>query len=817
MNEGIAKRWKAVSIWRSTIMATSALIPAMAMAQQTPAPPADTPPAGDSADLGVIVVTATHKSESVQKVPISIQALGNETLANHQVAEFADYVNMLPSVSFSSLGPGRTNLFFRGISVSGGQLPTVGVYLDDVPITTASRMPEVHVYDIERVEALSGPQGTLFGSSSLAGTMRIITNKAKIGVFEGGYEVEANKYGDGAAGDMFQGYLNIPLTKNLAVRLMGFYEHDGGYIDNKPATYSYQSVPITINNAAIAKNNYNPVWTYGGRATATWEPAPDWTVTPEFVYQYLDAQGSFNYDPRVGDLAVHDFNPTYDIDKWYQAATTIHGKIADFDVVSSTGYFFRKIRNANDYTYYSVTYDKLAAKNPASYLSYLDFKDKNGNNINPTQQYMGLITQRKFTQEVRVTTPKSWPFDATFGGFYQYQKNETTGAYYISGLSQATNLSGYSPALGSEASPDAFYLVETDQHYKDGAAFAEANYNILHNLKLTGGIRYFVSDNGTYGFSGIWGSAKKATSLVDGGSCIQNNEFIHPYRLSCINTNIPYHQTGQTHRISATWQVTPDKMLYTTYSTGFRPGGGNRLSGSAPYEADTLVNFEIGAKTMWGRNLRLNIAAYHELWKGIQYSVIPQGDNGAGVTINAGNAIVKGIEGDFTYRMDKFTLSGSGAYNDARLSTNFCNLASRTDLTQLATCSDLATDMAAAKGTRLPRQPLFKTNVTLRYETPVGKYTWYTQASMLHQSSSTSDLSVSNDQLLGDTPGFYSFDFAQGIKRDTWSVELFIQNAFDNRGELSKNTFCSIQYCSGSSRTYPIKPQFFGLKFSNHF
>jgi hypothetical protein len=145
-------------------------------------------------------------------------------------------------------------------------------------------------------------------------------------------------------------------------------------------------------------------------------------------------------------------------------------------------------------------------------------------------------------------------------------------------------------------------------------------------------------------------------------------------------------------------------------------------------------------------------------------------------------------------------------------------LTSRTDLTQLPNCSvlfDPATqtgDMAAAKGTRLPRQPRFKGSATARYDFELARTNAFFQAQVFHQSGSTSDLDVSNDQLLGDTSGFTTFNFSAGTSIDKFSIEAFIQNAFDSRGILSKNTFCSIQYCSGSSRSYPTKPQFFGLK-----
>ncbi|WP_231730381.1 TonB-dependent receptor [Novosphingobium sp. Fuku2-ISO-50] len=803
------RRSRLLKILGATTALAGMAWPMLAAAQESaPAAAGDT-----SSGLTEIVVTATHKTESVQKVAISMLAIDPAKLEQHQVVSFADFANMLPSVSFSTLGPGRSQPFFRGITASGGAASTVGTYLNEIPITTAGRLPEVHIYDVERLEALSGPQGTLFGSSSMAGTIRIITNKAKLGVVEGGIDVQANKYGKGNAGGMIEGFINLPVTDKIAVRLVGFYRHDGGYINNPYATLTYQYTGYTTNNAAVAGKNYNPVDEYGTRATATIQASDDWTITPEFTYQYLDAKGSFNFDPRIGDLAVHDFRPTYDKDGWYQAALTVHGKIGDFDLVSATGYFNRKIRNASDYTYYSVTYDNLAKKDPVDYGVYSKFLDKNGNVIDPTQQYNSLIHQQKFTQEVRLSVPKSWPFDLTVGGFYQFQKAENNGDYYIQGLGQATGTgawTGFSPAINTTLNPDVLYLVETDQHYKDGAAFAEGSINILSNLKATGGVRYYVSDNGTVGFGGEWKQARKAGCWNSDPTVIYGKFEGNP-RLTCINTNTTFHQTGETHKLSLTWQAASDKMLYVTYSTGFRPGGGNRTP-RPNYQADTLDNFEFGFKTRWGNNFRFNGAIYYEKWNNMQFGVVVPNTQGSTLTLNAGAARVYGTELDAEWRLGKLVLSASGAYNDAALSKDICNLdANNNYYTQLASCPNSA-DVAAPKGTRLPRQPRLKLQTTARYNFQVSGLESFVQGTMFYQTSSTSDVIALNDSLLGDTAGFASFDFSAGIKKDKWTAEAFIQNAFDERGILSKNTFCSIQLCANSSRSYPIKPQFFGIK-----
>lgn len=248
--------------------------------------------------LTEIVVTATRKSESIQKVPISMQALDMSVLEQRQVKGLSDFAALLPSVSFAGIGPGRNTVYFRGIVPAGGNYASVGYYLDDIPIT-GTGSPDIHAYDLERIEALSGPQGTLYGAGSLAGTIRFITAKPKIGKFDLGYGVELNKYGKGDFGTEYHAYVNIPATDTLAFRMMGYYRKDGGYIDNTPNNGKFNDgssstltlgdnnplTSFTLNNAAIAQADYNSIFEYGGRLSALWEPVPGWEIQPEITAQ----------------------------------------------------------------------------------------------------------------------------------------------------------------------------------------------------------------------------------------------------------------------------------------------------------------------------------------------------------------------------------------------------------------------------------------------------------------------------------------------------------------------------------------------------
>jgi outer membrane receptor protein involved in Fe transport len=879
----------------STIL-TGIAAPQAAFAQETLAPqatPADeTKPAGGFEE---IIVTATRKSESVQKVPIAIQALSSDFLAQRQVKGLADYAALLPSVSFAGIGPGRSEVYFRGIVPAGGAYSSVGYYLDEIPIT-GSEVPDIQVYDMERIEAISGPQGTLFGAGSLAGVLRFITAKPKIGSFELGVDTEVNKFGKGDTGGTFKGYVNIPVSNSLAVRAMGYYRKEGGYIDNTPNNGKLNNgapavlnlgdnnplTSFTLNNAKIAQDNYNPVYEYGGRLSALWDVADGWEVTPSITAQRQISYGYFGFDPRLGDLEVHDYDLTRNDDKWFQAALTVHGHIGDFDLVSATGYFSRNRKINNDYTYYTVTYDSFGA----GYESYLQFFDKAGCTgsgaslkctqlLNPTQYYKADNSNKKFTQEVRLTTPKSWPFDVTLGAFYQRQKNNTNNFYSIRGLDQIVgytaagggdnNFAGFgipeaqggTMILGSPAvREDGFYITENDTLYHDTAVFAETHFNITPKLKITGGIRYFWTDFAITGFAGVASSALNAPSIFLPTGAVGCPLPLTGARLECRNTNRldpesigRYSEDGETHKVVVDWQFGDQKLAYFNYSTGFRPGGFNRplriratatqpsvVVAAPSFQSETLTNFELGFKTTWNNIFRFNAAVYLEKWNNIQYGVVVAGAQGAGYTGNAGKAEVKGIEFDADLRLGKITLTTSGAYNDGKLKGDFCNFVAdrkAQTIAQLGTCSsgtfvdtngnivtgdpDAGTNIgtptvAAADGTRLPRQPKFKGTTTIRYDTDIGSMKGYIQGAALYQTGATQDLNVENNALFGNTPGFVSFDFAAGVRKDHWTIDAFIQNAFDRRGQLTRNTFCSITFCAGSTRTFIIRPQFFGLK-----
>jgi iron complex outermembrane recepter protein len=834
----------------TALLATTILAGATPARAQEQLAAADTGAPNAGNEIGEIVVTATKREESLQKVPISIQALTPVVLEQHQVASFDDYAKLLPSVSFQSFGPGQSQLYFRGISTGGdglhsGPLPTAGLYIDEVPVTTISGSVDIHVYDMARVEALSGPQGTLYGASSLAGTLRLITNKPDPTKFEAGYDLQGNKFGKGGYGGVAEGFVNIPISETMAIRLVGFYEHDGGYIDNTPTTgrtvfnpftnqydrnrpyrrtiqgyeldadgnalldaqghripiaayYSSTPAPDDFypNNAGFVKKDFNEVDTYGGRAALKIDLNDNWTATPAVIYQHQVAKGTFLYDPRVGDLEVHDFTPDRNTDHWYLASLTLQGKLSDWDVVYTGSYFRRAVDNTQDYSYFSVAYD--------TYAYYNFYKDALGNDIDPTQVYHAHDTYTKQSHELRISSPAENRWRLTAGLFFQRQTDHALADYILPGLSTAVD--PFSPPVAGGGIDDVFY-TNIHRADRDYAAFGEASFDILPNLTLNAGIRGFIANNTLNGFSGGTSALDRQINLFGcTGTTAQQ----------CPNIDKRYVESGETHKVNLSWKIDPQRMVYFTYSTGFRPGGNNRdafaqgqLQSLPPYAADTLTNYEVGWKTSWlNHTLRINGALFWEDWNNVQYS--EPGILGIYYTVNAGTARSRGVEGDVSWVIGgHLTLSGSGTYTDAKLTQPFCAQAG----------CDIATGGAllAPAGTRLPVQPRFKINGTARYDFEMGGLKSFVQGSVNHQSGTTSYLTTDGEAAIGPTKGFTTADFSLGTRWDKLTFELFIQNAFDKRGILSKNSVCTPGICGQYARLYPVKPQFFGIKVGQRF
>ena len=794
----------------------------------------------DTTTLEEVVVTAQKRSEDLQKVPISLQVLSGEKLEQLQVSDFDDYAKLLPSLSYRSYGPGQTNLFFRGISSSNGTvslhagfLPSSGLYLGEVPVTTVAGALDIHVYDMARIEALAGPQGTLYGASSLSGTLRIIPNAPDPSAFAAGYDVKGDKWKDGAGGGGVEGFMNIPLADHAAIRIVGYAEHDGGYINNVYRQDTFQRFsstgtpvpqyhtspdgypdidPVTINNANVVQKDFNPVDTAGGRAALKVDLNDQWTVTPMIIGQHQKTSGEFGYDPHFGDLNVADYYRGYNKDDWYQSELTVEGKISNWDLTYTAGYFGRQVDNLVDYSQYSIAYDAQAFHTPTGgQYAYTRFIDASGHLLDrPVQYTKNTDKYEKVSHEFRVNSPADYRLRGTAGLFYQRQSDDIRAEFDIPDLPVFYQVTGQQ---------NVFYLSQMTRTDRDYAAFGELTFDLMDQLKVVGGIREFWVNNTLDGFFGFnnngFSGSGEAICVAEGNPIVTTPGVYTGGPQPCNNVNKKVVEHGETHKVSLQYQITPADMAYFTWSTGFRPGGNNRQPAAGSYGADTLTNFELGWKTDWfNHTLRANGAVFYEKWFNVQAAV--QGANGITSIQNAGNARVEGLESELEWAATEHLVLSGAVTGLLRMETTtvFCKPA--LDGAAQPNCDD---GIDAYPGTQLPGTPKVKANGTGRYNFDVGGYKSYVQGSVNHQSSTTYSLEATSIYA-GNTRSFTTFDLSAGTGMNNWHLEAYVDNLFDKRGELGKNSECndlSFHYCLLNAHIYPTKPEQFGVKFGQKF
>jgi outer membrane receptor protein involved in Fe transport len=807
-------------------------------------------------DANEIVVTAQKRSENLQNVPISIQALGTAKLEQLNISDFKGYAQQLPSVSFQSGGtPGTNVVYMRGVASGGdgnhsGSLPSVGVYLDEQPVTTIGGNLDVHIYDVARIESLSGPQGTLYGASSQAGTIRIITNKPSTAGYEGSIDGEVNAVKNGGIGGKLDGMVNAPINDSMALRVVAFYQRDAGYIDNVAGRRCFLPQPggFCVTNTAYVEENYNETETYGARAALKVDLDDNWTVTPSVTYQKMQSQGSYAFDPKVGDLQLQRFAPEFRNDKWVQAALTIEGKVGNWDVTYAGAYLDRKTLSSSDYTDYSEAYDSLYAS-VGGLAGYFYFLDSAGKGIDPRQKVIGTDHFKKLSQELRIASPADQPLRFVGGVFYQRQSNDIFQDYQVANLGPQVSVNG---------SPGTLWLTKQERIDRDYAAFGELSYDLLENVTLTAGARAYKFDNTLIGFFGFGrnpggnfsdspynGAGSSRTGVagcftttgarlrplagtpgvkllpgaVDGTPCtnlgVWNGTGVDPVRVK---------DDGFTWRFNLSWKATSDLMVYTTASKGFRPGGVNRRADVAPYDADFLVNYEIGWKSTLAQGLRFNGAVYQQNWNDFQYSFL--GANSFTEIHNGPDARIRGIDVDMTYNGGGLYLQVAGAYTDAKTTKNLCSVDDSTFACVGLDDDDRPNLISAAKGTALPITPKWKLSATARYTADMGNSKPYGQINVAHQSSASGDIrtkiyeTFSDDlinpaALLGRLPAFTTVNLAFGVNWGSYNVELYASNLLDERGQSSRFVQCGSCY----QRPYvvPITPRTIGLRAGTKF
>jgi iron complex outermembrane recepter protein len=769
-----------------------------------PAQAADT---GETVVLEEITVTAQKRTENLQDVPLSIQAFGTARLEELHISSFDDYAKYLPSVSFQKVGsPSVEHTYMRGVSSGGdgnhsGSQPSVGMYLDEQPVTTIDGNLNIHLYDIERVEALAGPQGTLYGASSQAGTIRIISNKPDPTGFKAGYDVGVNQVSHGGVGYSVEAFVNLPLTDFAAVRLVGWDVHDAGYIDNVHGAVTFPTSGITFDNAGLVKKDYNTVETKGGRAALKVNINDNWTILPTVMGQVQQTDGDFAYNPALGDLEVQHWFPQNIHDSWVQSALTVEGKIGNFDLTYAGAYLTRNTHEQSDYTDYSLYYD-------AAYGKY--FVDNAGALINPAQTIIGRDHYTKYSHELRISTPKEYRFRFVGGLFLERQVHEILQDYVVN------NGDPLGSAAPNDVSvpgwPGTLWLTDQERVDRDKAVFGEATYDITDQFSASAGLRHFTYDNSLQGFYGFSSNFSSHT-----GVAICSLPFAPFHGAPCTDLNRGTSGSGNSPKFNLTYKFNHDLMIYATFSKGFRPGGVNRNGGGTlpPYQPDYLKNYEFGWKTTWFDNrLRFNGAFFREDWSNFQFSYL--GPNSLTIITNAGQARVDGVETDLEFAATQnLLLTGGFSLLDAKLTQTFCG--------DPSICSAPGFDPStyeqfAPSGTRLPVTPKFKGNITGRYTFPIGSYKGNVQASAMYVGQRTSDLRTLAANALGDMPSYTVVDLSAGMDVNNIHFQVYVDNAFDKRAVLNKYAECDVLLCGAIAQyIVPNQPRTVGVKFGQKF
>jgi len=694
--------------------------------------------------LDTVVVTARKREETLIDVPQEIQAISQEQLERANLSNIDDFSRFVPSLSYNAITPGRGAIYFRGVADDSSSFiadASSAIYLDEQPLTQSSLQPEIRLVDIERIEALPGPQGTLYGSSSQSGTLRYITNKPDPSGFESNVSIDGNSVDDGEEGFDLSGVVNMPIGENVAIRVVGFTAHEAGFIDNVFG----QSLGGTFDNADAVEDDINGIDYTGGRAALRWLPNDSWTVDVGVVYQKMKA-GAYSEDneQRAGrKLAVVRFFDESRNDEWVQGALTLQGDLGWGQFTSASSYFTRSIeyhQDNTDYTFYLAN-----CCDPAYYAQYLLGTDPVGLGWRDDPDV------QRFAQEFRLqgaTERMTW----LAGLFYERIHDGFNFFTRIEDYESSPSFQHWATTQGVQpgTTDNSFYHSKNDLITKQYAAFGELGFSLGEDWTLTTGLRWFdhtrereyfiQTPNGNVGTDAFL-AADSSTSDI-------------------------------TKKISLQYRAGDNAMLYALYSDGFRAGGRNVTRPGtvlpADYEPDFLDNYEVGFKSRWLDNrINFNLTAFKMEWKDYQVEVTDPGELFAVVVFNVGDAEIEGISAEFS-----------------ALLWNSLDIGMNLQLLDPKTSSDNE-ELGTERGARLPFSAEEKGALWLDYTFPrevagghfYGRYQWSYNGNSLN----------GIDTILSDPtvqPAYQISDFKFGFETDDWEIYAYVDNLTNERAIL---------------------------------
>ncbi len=728
--------------------------------------------------LEEIVVSATKRDTSIQNVPLAISAIDADALRDQQIQDVQDISRSVPGVSFTSSLPGRAVVVLRGISPIGGQ-PTVGLYLDDVPMTgnigLLQGMSEPRLLDVERVEVLKGPQGTLYGASSMGGAIKLVSAKPDADEFSATATAGVSSVAHGDMGYEGQMVLNIPLVEGRsALRIGGGYRHEGGYIDRVAGERwadLYRRDPVTLepqtqlSGNTVNKEDINDLDVTMGKIALLVKPTDNSEIVASINYskseygdlgQYWGNLGKFKTSsvleqPVVEDLTLGSLSYTVDFDS--------------VQLTSLTGYFRREVALTGDYTFYLRSL--LGPTGTGAYFANI-----------PTNRVQSNFGET-WSQEIRLASTDSssrlqW-LVGVYGSDTNTKRDPRINSFGVSAL--------VPDALAPMVAGDVVFGTDGVSDIKDFAVFGEATYELTDRLGLTVGARYFYNKNET---------TNSSFGLLAGGT-------IAP-------VTIKSKEDGVNPKVTLSYEAAPDHQLYVSASKGFRPGGPNtpvpasqcaadlallgRTEAPSAYDSDSMWNYEVGSKNMFAdRRVTLNGALYFIDWSKIQQNVALS--CGFPFIGNVGEAESKGAELEFQALVTDRLMVGFGA------------ALTDTKITQTVT------GVTAQVGDEVLGVPDTILNGFVQYEYPLaGAYSLRARADHQYRSSQSMAFEktirvnlIGGGTTLLDNPGREQGSVALtnlsfGLYADAYDVALRVQNVFDRDDVLDPTVLLRIPQVS---------------------
>jgi iron complex outermembrane recepter protein len=789
--------------------------PALAAAVSAALAVAGTASAQTPGGLEEIIVTATRRAERLQDIPESITAFDSEAIAMRGLQQIDDYAKYVPGLSLGVREPGGTTIVFRGVASSGlqfGAVSSSGLYLDEQPITQSGRNPDPRLIDVERLEALRGPQGTLYGASSQSGTLRVITNKPDPTEFDAWGDAQISQVDGGGTGYDVSAMVNFPLVADtLALRLVGFTAEDAGFIDNVLSDSPLGQLSPgdgTFTNADQVDDDVNSARTTGGRAALRWDATDDVDVTLGAIFQDLSTDGHGDVSLDAGDLNQIRFEDESLDDKWYQVALTLNASLPFGDAVFSASYFDRDFHYEADATDYEFTFNT----NTVCYdIDYDGIPDDPEGCVTPPIVYdfggdpRGFATNDEQTEittfEARLQSPSGsesrWAW--LVGAFYSEEKGHTEFDSFIRGYESTASFEFFNAyevyyLTGIPLAPtERWFLGRYDTELDQVAVFGELSFDLTENFTITAGGRWFDYDRKfaqiqeqPEGFSGF--------SRLDGNQATSED--------------------GTVTKLNLTYRFDRDRLVYATYSEGFRVGGSNPLKPASilprDYASDELKNYEIGAKSEWLDNrLRFNIAAYYMEWNDFAVQIEdPQDAIFQLGFVNLTTADITGVEAEFAATLsDAWRLDGAFSWNEAE-TAEATTFSVENDQGELF-------EFSVPKGERLPLTPDWSATLGIEYRSgarwfdaqPFGRFDYAYVGDSVNSLEGIESVVSGNAVNVQDA--YQTGDLRFGLEAESWSASIFVDNVWDERAELFFSNRWAVQRLSiNRPRTFGVQLRF---------